>query len=298
MCGFNEGDRRSMNRILTRGLASAALIALAACNRGGTASAPTGQVIAKVGGEEITQRELSAELNGFSSQDEATTKAAQQAALNAIVNRKLLAHAAEEAGVEKSADFQLMKHRADELMLAQVYEQQLASKLPKPSQQEVDQYIAQHPNTFAERKIFTLDQIKVPRSTDRKVLDRLKPLHSMDEVEQVLLSAGVDYAREPATLDARSTPPALTDQIVKVGSSEPFVIPSGNAITINQVTQTRTVPFTGAPATDLAQKALMSERANKTLKDRLAELKKAAGGVQYQAGYAPAQSSATTASKP
>ena len=283
-----------MNRILTRGLASAALIALAACNRGGAGSTPTGQVVAKVGGEEITQRELSAELNGFFFHDKATTKKAQQAALNAIVNRKLLAHAAEEAGIEKSADFQLMQHRADELMLAQAYEQQIASKLPKPSQQEVDQYIAQHPNTFAERKIFVLDQIKVPRSTDRKVLDRLKPLHSMNEVEQVLLSAGVDYAREPATVDARSMPPALTDQIVKVGSKEPFVIPSGNAITINQVTETRTVPFTGAPATELAQKALMSQRATKALKDRMDELRKSAGGVQYQAGYAPEQSSSAT----
>lgn len=276
-----------MNKILAAGLASAALIALAGCNRGGTESAPTGQVIAKVGGQEITQRELTAELNGFTSQDEATTKKAQEAALQAIVNRKLLAHAAKEAGIEKSADFQLMQHRADELMLAQAYEQQIASKLPKPSQQEVQQYIAQHPNTFAQRKIFVLDQIKIPRSTDRKILDRLKPLHSNDEVEQALLSAGVDYAREPATLDASTAPPALTDQIVRIGSTEPFVLPSGNSITINQVKESRTVPFTGAPATELAQKALMSDRVSKAIKARMDELKKAAGGVQYQAGYAP-----------
>jgi EpsD family peptidyl-prolyl cis-trans isomerase len=284
-----------MNRILAAGLASAALIALAGCNRGGTESAPTGQVIAKVGGQEITQRELTAELNGFTSQDEATTKKAQEAALQAIVNRKLLAHAAKEAGIEKSADFQLMQHRADELMLAQAYEQQIASKLPKPSQQEVQQYIAQHPNTFAQRKIFVLDQIKIPRSTDRKILDRLKPLHSNDEVEQALLSAGVDYAREPATLDASTAPPALTDQIVRIGSTEPFVLPSGNSITINQVKESRTVPFTGAPATELAQKALMSDRVSKAIKARMDELKKAAGGVQYQAGYAPPKEGAAAA---
>jgi hypothetical protein len=157
--------------------------------------------------------------------------------------------------------------------------------------------MAQHPNTFAERKIFTLDQIRIPRSTDRKVLDRLKPLHSNDEVEQMLLSAGVDYAREPATLDATSAPPALVDQIARIGSKEPFVIPSGNTVTINQVKETRTVPFTGAPATDLAKKALMSERTSKALKARMDELRKAAGGVQYQAGYTPPQqaSAATNA---
>jgi hypothetical protein len=47
------------------------------------------------------------------------------------------------------------------------------------------------------------------------------------------------------------------------------------------------VPFTGAPATELAQKALMSDRVSKAIKARMDELKKAAGGVQYQAGYAP-----------
>ena len=282
-----------MAKKFIRLLGATALISMAACNRGGTGSAPTGQVVAKVGGEEITQRELSAELGGFTSQDEATTKKAQQAALNAIVNRKLLAHAAEEAGIKKSAEFQIMQHRADELMLAQAYEQQLASKLPKPSPQEVNQYIAQHPNTFAERKIFELDQIKIPRNTKREVLDRLKPLHSIDEVEQVLLSAGVDYKRGAAKLDAATTPPALTDQIVRIGSKEPFIIPAGDTITINQVKAAETVPFTGADATELAQKALMSERASKAIKARIDELRKAAGDVQYQAGYAPSPTADT-----
>ena len=286
-----------MNRKLTRGLVPVALIALAACHRGGTGSGPTGQVVAKVGGEEITQRELAAELNGFSSQDEATTKRAQQSALNAIVNRKLLAHAAQDAGIEKSADFQLMRHRADELLLAETYEQQLASKLPRPSPDEINQYIAQHPNTFAQRKIFLLDQVKIPRSTDPKVLERLKSVTSMDDVEQTLLSSSVHYVREPATLDARTTPPTLTDQIARAGSTQPFVIPVSDTITINQVKQAQTVPLTGTQASELAQKAIMSERASKALKARLDELRKAAGDVQYQPGYAPS-TSGTKAKQP
>ena len=81
-----------MRRKLAVGVASVALIMLSGCHKG-AGSAPTGQVVASVDGQEVTQREVSAELSGFSSQDENATKKAQQSAVQAILNRKLLAKA-------------------------------------------------------------------------------------------------------------------------------------------------------------------------------------------------------------
>jgi len=268
------------------GVASVALIMLSGCHKG-AGSAPTGQVVASVDGQEVTQRELSAELNGFSSQDENATRKAQERALQGILNRKLLAKAGKDAGIAKSADYQLMRERTDDLTLAQAYEQQIASKLPRPTQDEIRQYMAQHPNTFAQRKIYVVDRIQIPGGTSSKVLDAIKPLHSMDDIEQVLLNAGVDYVRVPAAIDARSTPPAIIDQIGKMPPSEPFVIPTDNSITISQIKDTRTVPFSGPAAEDFAQRALMSDRAAKAIQARLDELRKAAGDVKYQAGYGP-----------
>ncbi len=276
-----------MRRKLAVGVASVALIMLAGCHKGG-GSAPTGQVVASVDGQEVTQREVSAELNGFSSQDENATKKAQQSAVQAILNRKLLAKAARDAGIEKSADYQLMRARTDELTLAQAYEQQLASKLPRPSQDEIRQYMAQHPNTFAQRKIYVIDRIEIPASVSPKILDDIKPLHSMDAIEQVLLNASIDYVRAPAAIDARSTPPAIIDQIAKMPAGEPFVIPGQGSVTISQVKEARTVPFSGPAAEDFAQRALMSDRASKAIEAKLADLHKAAGNVKYQAGYGPA----------
>ena len=280
-----------MNKKLAAGLASAALIMVAGCHKGAD-SAPTGQVIATVGGQEITQRELNAELNGFSSQDANATKRAQAAALQAIVNRKLMAKAAKDAGIEKSAEYQLQRARSDELMLAQAYEQQIGSQVPRPSQDDIRQYMAQHPNTFAQRKIYVVDRIQIPGATSKKVLDAIKPLHTMQDIEKVLLDNGVDYVRAPASIDARSTPPAIIDQIAKMPPSEPFVIPAANAITISQITDTRTVPFTGPAAEDYAQHALTAERAQKTIEAKMTELRNSAGQVKYQSGYGPPASAA------
>jgi len=275
-----------MNKKLAVGVASAALVALSGCHQGGS-SAPTGQVVASVGGQEVTQREVQAELNGYSSPDENATRKAQQGAVQAILNRKILSKAGRDAGIEKSADYQLMRARSDELSLAQAYEQQIASKLPRPTQDEIKQYMAQHPNTFAQRKIYVVDRIEIPASTPNKVLDAIKPLHTMEDIEQVLLSNGVDYVRAPGSIDARATAPAVIDQIAKMPPGEPFVVPGGNVFSINQVKEARTVPFSGPAAEDFAQRAIMGERANKAIGEKLASLRKAAGEVKYQSGYGP-----------
>jgi len=274
-----------MRKVANSVVAVAALL-VSACHGSGNGSTPSGQVIAKVGSNEITHRELNAELNGFSSNDPNATKTAQSGALNAIVNRKLLAQAARDAGLEKSPEFQLAVQRANELMLAQAYEQQLAAKAAKPSAQEVTQYIAAHPNTFGQRKIYTVDQILIPAGTDRKVLAALKPLTSMDQIEALLLKSNVEYSRSPSTIDARNYPPTVADQIARLPADQPFVLPSQTSYSINRVTEVKTSPFTGPTAEDYAEQLIQRERAAKIIADKLAELRKK-NGVQYQNGFAP-----------
>ena len=88
-----------------------ACLALTACDLGKAkeAKAPAGQVVATVDGEEITARELRAELQGMSFPSPQARKSAEQAALQSIIDRKLLAKAAEEAKLDETPDFALQK---------------------------------------------------------------------------------------------------------------------------------------------------------------------------------------------
>src|SRR5688500_6823890 len=87
-------------------LALVAGLTLAACDRG---KEPSGQVVATVDGQEVTIRELRAELGNLSFATPAERKAGEQAALQAIVNRKLLAKASEDQKLDKSPEFALQK---------------------------------------------------------------------------------------------------------------------------------------------------------------------------------------------
>lgn len=73
---------------------------LAACDQ-----EPTGQVAAVVNGEEITLQEINAELAGLNVPQGVDEKRVRQAALQRIVDRRLLAQAAKEEGVDQSPEF-------------------------------------------------------------------------------------------------------------------------------------------------------------------------------------------------
>ena len=109
--------------------AAAAFVGLAACHGAAQreGGAPVGQVIAVVDGQEITVRNLEAELGGLAPADPKARAAAQQAALQAIVSRIILADAARAQGLDKTPEFALRKQAAIDALLAQ----SLASKIAR-----------------------------------------------------------------------------------------------------------------------------------------------------------------------
>src|SRR5438477_9293992 len=89
-----------------------ACIALCACRfpqLGGSPKTPSGQVVAVVDGREVTLRELRAELAGVSFPDARARKLGEQAALKAIVTRRIVARAAHDQGIDKTPDFAVQK---------------------------------------------------------------------------------------------------------------------------------------------------------------------------------------------
>ena len=119
---------------LSRGLAVVAVsaLALAGCRLPWVSAgkAPTGQVVATVGGEEITVRELNAELAGVNLPDPKTRKLAEQAALRNIIARTILAKAAVDQGVDKTPDFALQKQRAMQGLLVQTLQNKVVASVP------------------------------------------------------------------------------------------------------------------------------------------------------------------------
>jgi peptidyl-prolyl cis-trans isomerase C len=266
-------------------LALAVCLPLSGCDRG---KAPTGQVAAKVGGQEVTVQEIQAELGGFNAPDAATRKRAEQQALQSIVARKLLAKAATDAGVAKSPDFALQKQRMEDALLVQAWQNNLVKAVPQPAPEEVQQFITQHPEFYANHKVFTVDQLRLPAITDRKIIDELKPLNDLDAIGQVLTGHGIRYTSSKATIDSLSVDAGVLDQIAKMPPGEVFIIPNQNMMIANKIVDTKLVPLSSDVATKHAIQYIKAQRAQETVRRQFGSVvSNSKTKVVYNKAYAP-----------
>jgi EpsD family peptidyl-prolyl cis-trans isomerase len=281
--------------------AAAACVALAGCHfpgMGGAPKAPTGQVVANVDGHEVTLRELNAEMGNNAYPDPKTRKAAEQVALRNIVARIVLADAARQQGLDKTPDFALQKDRAVDTVLAQQLEQKLITAVPQPTKEDAQNYIGAHPDIFLERKVFVVDQIRMPR-VPMAVLKSLEPLKTLEEIEAVLSKDNIPHQRGDATLDAVGADPRLIDFVLKLPPNEVFVLPSNDGLLVNRIKETKVVPFTGDPSVQFATKWLTRTRTQDAVGRAFNQyLKAAEPKIQFNKDYAPPKPVRTAAAAP
>ncbi len=265
---------------------------------GGAPKAPTGQVAATVGGQEITVRDLRSEMNGAQISDPKAMKQAEEATLRNIVGRTVLAKAAIDQGVDKTPDFAIAKKRLIDGLLVQSLQNKIAGQVPAVTREEADRFVAAHPDIFSQRKIFAIDFIQMPRPTDPAVIKALQPLKTLEQVDSQLTAEKIPHQRSTGNLDAVGADPRMIDAITKLPSGEIFVIPRGNMLLVNQIRDTKIQPFTGSEASDYAQKLLTKQRSQEAVNRQFnAIITKAAPTVKFNKDYAqpPAKPAATPA---
>jgi peptidyl-prolyl cis-trans isomerase C len=99
---------------------------------------PTGQVVATVDGDEITLTELNAELATMQIPANADKKLVQNAALERIVERKLLANAARQDGIDQNPEFIVRRQQLEDALLVQLLAKKVASTVKAPAAGAID----------------------------------------------------------------------------------------------------------------------------------------------------------------
>lgn len=262
----------------------ASTLPLSACQKERDA-APSGQVVASVDGMEVTQRELAAEMDMTGGP---ASPEARSAALQTIVARKLLARQARKLKLNDSADYALLRQRADEAALETLLQRYLTRNLPDPTPEDAAHYVSANPDLFAQRKRFTVDQIRIAHAPDPAFLDRLKPLKTLDEIAALLGREGIGYQHGSGAIDALQSPPEMVAQILALPPGELFLLPSGGATLANVVRDIRTDPVPEAEARRFALDYLKQKAVADTLRNQVAEIvRKNRDRIRYQPGYAP-----------
>ena len=282
-------------RIAALALAGTGILALSACGNSG--KLPDGQVVATVNGKDVTIHELNAEIGLIPNQgDDSMRKLVESVALARVIERKMLVQEAAKRKLDQNPQFLLARQRINETLLVQALQGDVQQKVTATPRENAQKFVAQNPQVFADRKIFTLDQIQFLRPANIDELP-LKEAKTMGDVEKILVGANIEYRRAPQQLDSLTVNPELTTEIVRLSSMvnpEPFMFadqPEGAPapiIFINSVTNAKTQPFIGERAITYAQNILQRQEIQKRLGTELKAWTEAyKSKIVYAKGYGP-----------
>ena len=281
-----------MNRSLSL-CALVCLALLAACEK-----KATGQVAAVVNGEEITLQEINTELEALSpsQQDAKDKKKLQQAALQRIVERRLLAQAARDDGLDERPEFLIRRRQLEDALLVQLLGKNTTRATELPDEKEVTDFIEKNPSIFSDRKIYKLDRIQFPKPTDPEQLKLFEVDHSMAEVVARLQGLGIQFIREAAGMDSAKLGQPQLEQIRNLPAGEPFMFPEGDMITVAVITDETSQPIDPDQRRPIAVQAIRNKAVIEAMQQRLKTAKDAAE-IEYQPGFAPAKPEAGDKSK-
>lgn len=266
----------------TTGLALGALMVLAACHRNHVG----GQVVATVDGEEVTLQEVNTELQNTPVPAGVDKQVAQRQLLQRVIERKLLDGVATKRGIAGSPDYLAQKRRVDEILLAQTYARQQMAAVQVPTQADIAKFMKDNPGAFGDRQQLILDQIRFAAPGTPDALKGIEAVHTMDGVASFLTARGIKFVHTPAALDSASIPAALLKAINGVAAGEPFVIPTGQTVTINVVTNRRPIANDPTQAQTAAVNAWRQQKVQQLVTDQLNSARSAAN-IVYQPGFAP-----------
>lgn len=261
---------------------SAAVVSLQAC--GGE---PTGQVVAVVNGEEITQQEVNAELSELPAQTAGDKNAIRNQVLQQIVDRRLMAQVAKEEGVDRDPLYIIRERRVQEELLVQMYGKKAADATRVPDAAAVQKYMQGNPNKFSQRTAYIVDQISFDMPEDQSVLKKLESTKNMVEVEQMLQSLKISFDKGKNRIDSFNVPAPVLKQILALPAGEPFIIPAQGKVIISVITGQQPVPVNAREVAPMAAQSMRAENLGKVLQARLDEAK-AKAKITYQAGFSPA----------
>lgn len=279
-----------LDRLRTVG-AVVTCLAIASCGAKTSSNAAAGSpVVATVAGDAITAADLRVEEGNFQSGAQPTTPEADQAALQRIIDRKLLAKAALAGKLDQAKTFAIETRRAQESAQATALARQLSAQRPPPSPEQVNKFIADNPQAFRDRKILVIEQIRMKKPAQPLKDAADHEVNTLAEIQAAAERGRLTYRRTVNVIDSAETDPEILDHLKSFAPHAMFEVVDGEYLTVNEVLAIHPAPLSGAGATEAATSALRAQSADEALQAKIRSLRDAAKkDIRYTAGYEPAE---------
>mgnify|MGYP001340481606 CR=1 FL=1 len=254
------------------------------------ATAVKNEAVATVDGDKIGEAELNVALSGLGALSEAQSAEARIRLLQALVDQRLVAQAAKNAGLDKDPAVAIAMEQASRQVLAEAYAERSFKDVANPSETEIAEYYNQHPELFSQRRIYRIQELDLTLDPSRmaEVEAKLKSAHSMGDFVNWLKEQGIEGKTAVAVKPAEQIPAPLLDRFSQMKDGQVTIL-SGRPghVLVQQLQESQLQPASLEQAKNAIEQALMIQKRKGMMEADLKKLREAAR-IEYTSGYAPA----------
>ena len=225
------------------------------------------QVAARVQSDEITVHQVNNVLARTPNLAPEAAERAKTEILNRLIDQQLARQKAIEKKIDRAPGVQQALEAARTEILARAYLEQLAASLPKPTPEEVKKYYAEHPELFAQRRLFSIEEIALAAEDElaaglRAVAAKAK---SLKEVADWLEARKVKFAPNRGVRAAEQIPLELLPRVQQMKDGDIQVFDVGQNRQVIRLVASKSEPVDEAVAAPRIQQFLFNQRSSEAV---------------------------------
>ncbi len=264
-------------------------LSLAGCGDKKEGDKAATQVVAKVNDDEITVHQLNLELSALQGVSPEQAKQAAGQVVKSMVDQQLLVQQALEDKLDRDPQFQQRMEATRRKLLAQAYVEKLTANAAAPTEAEIDAYHAKHPELFAERRIYRLQEISVqvtPANLE-SVKAQLAQTRSLNDFFQWLKAQNIPARAAQTTKAAEQLPLEILPRLHALKQGQALTLNAPGALNILVVSDSQTQPMSKEQARPVIERFLLNSKKRETAEASLKALREKAQ-IEYLGEYANA----------
>lgn len=235
------------------------------------------QSIVRVNGDEITMLQLNEELRRANVQADRQEETSKQITQK-LMDRQLLVQEALKAKLDRNPRVMQVIEGAKMQILAQAYLEGKVATLAKPTEVEVADYRDKHPDIFANRKIYIMEELvfTVPTESAQEFLALSDAAKTIEDVSKWLELHQLKYARAQAAHAAESLPPELLNKLSKMVVGDLVFVNNNDRSVVGRLTEIKEQPISEVDSKPLIERILFGQKNKQLAETEIARLRSAA----------------------
>lgn len=240
------------------------------------------QAVAIVDGQEISVHQINtilAKVNGVTPDSLPKVK---REILDGLIDQQLAINLATNSKLDRSPEVVTAIENAKREIIARAALDQIRNAQPKPTEEEAKAYFDAHPELFNERRVYNLQEIAIDKATPSlaEVRSKVETAKTMEELAGWLTQKGIGFKPNAGTRAAEQIPLEILPALHKFKDGEIGLIEGNDAIYIERVVASKTMPIAETQAMPRIKVFLANQRGVEAIK-REKEAMKANAKVEY-----------------